>query len=838
MRKHRFLWMTILLGLVLSIGTMAHAEEDNAQIDIITEEETEAIPGEWEEQIWETEESEQLWETEQTEIIWEEWPQESEETDHQVRISNIRFLEEEAYKIYDGTCDVNLIFEVSNLPDNLEVILRARTEKSDVGRYPVIIEAALSGEQAEEYELVMEQTDLEIEIRHRPLFVTISNARKPYYQDVLLENLFFDETEVLRVEGFLKDEEGNYLVPENFTLPKVMIDRSAITKESPMYHAGKEWIYEGAITISENKNDVNLGNYCYLPDDSFYTQKGGIVLTQPYIEEGKDYQIRENGTLYVGEDGSNWVSPGTTLQIIPQHESGFTEGAVFGPLYESGTGEFSLSAVDKKGYLSAVSQIRSLTWNVDGQAPEGKILVSEGVERGNIIYTDKDFEAYISGNDQGSGIHSILVYLAKEEQCMYDPGTVYAEHPDMWQETSSLALTEEGRFCIFARFQDRVGNVSYQKSSILVIDRKKPVLTIENIQDGSANQGTVLPVLLAQDENLEDGSLQFTLTGFKNGEREVVFRRQASQEQERISIADFPQEKEWDDVYQLEVTAKDLAGNTARKKIRFSVNRFGSTYYIEESEKFMQDYYLKSPVDVVVREVNVDALVETSIMVGYEDTVRFLEKDVDYEMSLVGDEESYKEYRYRIPAEEFQKDGHYYVVFSSKDRANNMGDNRLERKNVEFAIDTRAPILVLTGIEDGAMYENAREISLECIENMEADYVRILVDGEEKGDGKSLSQKILLKEKNGWQHIEITARDKAGNESQCIQKKFYIGKKTTMENVREMKENETEKIIKENRKPVQKEAKGSPGEAENKPYWTWGILGTIVFVVILRRILG
>ncbi len=819
MRKHRLLWMTILLGWALSMGIMAQTEEDSTQIDIITEEETEVIPWEWEEIPWETE---------QSETIREEWTEEIEEENRQVRISNIRFLEGEGYKIYDGTCDVNLIFEVSNLPEDLEVILRARTEKSDVGRYPVMIEANLYGENAGAYELVMEPVNLEIEIRPRPLFVTISNARKPYYQELLLENLIFEETEFLRVEGFLKDQDGNALVPENFTLPKLMIDGSVLTKESPMYHSGREWFYEGAITITED-NDKKCGNYYYLPEDPFYTKKGEIILTQPYIEEGKDYRLYADGNLYVGENGMNWISPGTKLEIVPQPGSGFTQGVVLGPLYESGSREFSLSATDKEGYLSAISQVRSVIWNVDAQAPEGYIQISAEGKKDNVIYTDKDIVAQITGDDSGSGIQSIMVYLAKDEQCMYDPELVYAEHADMWQEIVNLTLTEEGRYCVFARFQDRVRNVSYQKSNILVIDRKKPTLTIENIQDGSANKGTVLPVIIAQDKNLDYGSLQFTMMGFKNGKQEVIYRRQKAQDQEKISMADFPKEKEWDDVYQLEVTAQDLAGNTADKKIRFSVNRFGSTYYIEESEKFMQNYYLNKPVDIIVREVNVDALVETSIMIGYEDTVRFLEKDTDYEMTLIGDEKSHKEYRYRIPAEEFQKDGHYYVVFSSKDEANNLGDNRMGRKNVEFAVDTRSPLLVLAGIEDGAEYDTARVISLECIENMELDYVHFLVDGEEKGDGKSISQKIILNEKDGWQHIRVTARDKAGNESQYIQKKIYIGKEKV---VKETEMPETGKVIKENVKIVQKEQNSFSADPQEEGRWRWEIPGIAVLFLV------
>lgn len=246
-----------------------------------------------------------------------------------------------------------------------------------------------------------------------------------------------------------------------------------------------------------------------------------------------------------------------------------------------------------------------------------------------------------------------------------------------------------------------------------------------------------------------------------------------------MKMENLPFSREWDDVYTLRAEVKDLAGNCSSREIVFSVNRFGSVYYLGEETKQLTDrFYVSSPEDVKIYEVNVDYLTESGILLGHEGETRQLEKDRDYTVKKTGDDKSWKEYCYTISSGCFEEEGLYYLICASEDRALNVSDNRMRKQRLEFAVDKSEPDILLTGIEENGVYkEKEKIVSLECRDNLALKEVTVYVNGKKIRRNDREEQNVELQERDEWQKIRITAEDKAGNRKDTGEMYFWLGRK-------------------------------------------------------------
>lgn len=84
-------------------------------------------------------------------------------------------------------------------------------------------------------------------------------------------------------------------------------------------------------------------------------------------------------------------------------------------------------------------------------------------------------------------------------------------------------------------------------------------------------------------------------------------------------------------------------------------------------------------------------------------------------MTDFGTKAQWKARHYVLKAENFETEGNYSVIFSTKDEAGNaMNNTSVKRKGqnlpIEFAVDKTAPTIVITGVEDGGSYRSAERI--------------------------------------------------------------------------------------------------------------------------------
>ncbi len=714
----------------------------------------------------------------------EESGSESEHEEKKIRLSDIHVREADRY--YDGTTNVEVDAEVTGLPEGMTLTITGQAKEKDAGVWPVELAVTLEGTGSEEYVIEKEVREpLTVKILPRPLQITISNARKPYYSENQISNLVFEQEEHIRVSGFLEEDCQDGKVPDGFVFPELEIDEKVLQKTSPMYQNGKEVCYVNAIIPKRKKDGTISGNltanYTFNIEENRNISGGDVTLLAAPVVGTLDYNIQcsDENALWQGADGKLWIRQGETLAVEPVGRKGFSDGAQIGQIHGDGTAEFTLTEKNDQGEILAESQVRSVTWHVDGSAPEAGWALD-----GKEFFPEEKYyrncETAVSCihiSDSGSGVKKAELYAAYGEEKKRTGEELYTLHADEWNEGKELVLNREGTCRVWCRLEDQVGNVRFQCTGEIVMDHTLPEIQFENIVSGSANRYVTEPVCIIKDENLDAAQIDLTLTGFQNGVRQVQWEKLESTDGIiRLRMKNLPEERSWDDVYTLRADVQDLAGNSGSREIRFSVNRFGSVYYLDQqTQERISQYYLPDSADVRVYEVNVDYLTESEILLGHEGETRRLVKDRDYTVRKSGDDQSWKEYCYTLSSGCFEEEGMYYVICSSEDRAENASDNRMRKQKIEFAVDRSSPKILLGGMEENGIYREAeKEVQLECRDNLALQEVTVWINGEEIQKNDREEQVISLKKSDKWQRIRVAAQDRAGNRTDTGEQYFWL----------------------------------------------------------------
>lgn len=386
-------------------------------------------------------------------------------------------------------------------------------------------------------------------------------------------------------------------------------------------------------------------------------------------------------------------------------------------------------------------------------------------------FHEEDVEIYLTAKnkEQTAAVPKVSNWISNEES-----------------HQAVIAYDYDGEFSFDISYTDLAGNeASDYSEDYFIVDLTSPQILIGKVENKSANNGEVSPVIMITDTNFMRGSTWTELIGWQNGLMDVEKTSEDLQNGIVIKIQDFAYEKEMDDLYRLTVGTEDLAGNTARLQIRFSVNRFGSVYTLDRmTEKLagkQGTYYTDREKRIVITETNVDTLMFQEIVCSFNGKLRTLREDVDYKVEERGDDSSWKQYRYIVNADNFIKEGHYTLTVYSEDRARNVSDNQSKGKSISFAVDKSKPSIEFFGIAEGGRYkENSREIMVDVQDNLGVEKLMVFLNDEplvydmetlHKADGKI---KIAVKGSNQWQTLKAVARDCTGNENSTDEMTFLV----------------------------------------------------------------
>lgn len=351
--------------------------------------------------------------------------------------------------------------------------------------------------------------------------------------------------------------------------------------------------------------------------------------------------------------------------------------------------------------------------------------------------------------------------------------------------TASVTFSEDADYTFDIEYTDLAGNAAaeYTEDSFTV-DKTAPEIEFFDIEDKSANKGTVAPGVRYSDVNYTEAGVDITIEGAKDEHSVTALdgERSGIPNGESIKMADFAHTEDNDDVYTMRAVIRDKAGNETEESIIFSVNRFGSTYeFSPETKAFLEKFYTNDPQNIVVTERNVDTLVFNGISYGRDGQQTELTEGEDYTVKASGSEVSWKEYVYDISSDNFQEEGRYNVTIDSEDRAENMMNNKVKGLDIEFVVDKTAPTVVVTGIEEDSYRADTRDMTINVADNTAVATVEVLIDGavveeytQEQIEKVNGALTYTIGNSNNSQDIRVVAVDLAGNEGASDDREVLI----------------------------------------------------------------
>lgn len=439
---------------------------------------------------------------------------------------------------------------------------------------------------------------------------------------------------------------------------------------------------------------------------------------------------------------------------------------------------FTLGCTDLAGNSAEYGQTDELT--IDKTVPEISVSYDNNSARNGNYYNETrtatitvrehnfnaaDVKAAITASLEGGGISAPSI------SGFSGSGDVH---------TATVTYGTDGDYTFDVEYTDMAGNAAAEYTpDDFTVDLTEPEIEITDVADKSANNDVVSPSVKATDINYDAKNVTVTITGANNGKVNIRNVVSAIENGQTRKFSDFARQEKMDDLYTLTAKAVDMAGNEKEKSIRFSVNRYGSVYVLDNDTKDWLDIknytYINEEKEVGVIEYNVDSIEKSQITVNRDGEMTNLKEKTDYKVAGSETEAQWKEKHYILEAENFTIEGNYSVIFSTQDKAGNAMNNTSVKKSdqnlpVEFAVDKTAPTVVISGVEDGGFYRSAeRTMTVDAKDNLALNEVMISVDGKSKtyraGELKKTDGIIDIRivRANNFQEIEVTASDAAGN---------------------------------------------------------------------------
>ncbi len=359
------------------------------------------------------------------------------------------------------------------------------------------------------------------------------------------------------------------------------------------------------------------------------------------------------------------------------------------------------------------------------------------------------------------------------------------------RHTATVSYSNDSLYTFDIAVKDKAGNdaADFAKQTFYV-DKTAPSLTISGVADLSANSGEIIPVISYADTNYDDANVSITLT---SAERKSVALDGAYSDQHNgkiFTFNNFPEKKEVDDIYTLTATLTDKAGNTTTKSIRFSANRFGSTYALPKATEELNGSYTQSSKDVVMTETNANQLKNIKVILFKNGETITLKEDDDYRIDVKGGNGQWYEYTYTVYSANFSDDGVYRLSFSSEDDAGNKAENTLDTKNKEisFSVDKTKPDIVVTNIENGSTYPvDKLTVTMSASDNILLKTMSVYLDDYDK-EYKTWTAEDIAKiidadgnftfdidgNSTGAHKVKVVCTDAAGNEQTVEITDFYV----------------------------------------------------------------
>jgi hypothetical protein len=454
----------------------------------------------------------------------------------------------------------------------------------------------------------------------------------------------------------------------------------------------------------------------------------------------------------------------------------------------------SITTVDKVGHITS--------YPAPGESET--FIIDTAVPTISITYDNNDVHNERYYNTQRTATVTIIEQFFEEGQGAEVAATFDGEPfatSDGWTSTGdthtlSVPCGADGEYALSASYINRAGTAaSTIDEDSFVIDVTKPSLEFRGlVQDQTAfNSDTITPEVALHDIHFDDTTVEVSLSkaslaGAGASVAPLAYTTVLDDGHDiLIGAHNASIDRASDGIYTLSVQVGDLAGNITAESITYSVNRFGSTWYVQPGSPtadLLSRYYTNKPIDVELHEVNANELTFSQVSYSFAGKVVSLERNKDYGLGFTNTGGLWKDYTYTLHASCFGQEGIYEVTVYSEDRARNSSTNRSPRSDassptnplpIRFAVDTTAPSIVVTGVEDGGNYVgDERIVKIDVQDNLALDTVNLYLNDSTiptatytEQDLKAMGgvAELHLEPSSDYQSLKVTAQDMAGNEA-------------------------------------------------------------------------
>lgn len=376
------------------------------------------------------------------------------------------------------------------------------------------------------------------------------------------------------------------------------------------------------------------------------------------------------------------------------------------------------------------SATRSVSFRIDKTAPEVSISGVAGggtsANSANVSFVLK--EAFWK---DASGVITIYRKAGDgSEETLYKTINVT---PTAYETVTTESLTETGVYRMEFTATDRIGHKS-STNQTFTIDREAPVVTLTGVNNYDVTDKTVEFKAEINDDfySSKTVSIEGTRTdmnGKKNSLSFSSFNQHGNPTVINESYAD-------DGIYDITVTATDTAGNKHSSTVHFTIDK---------------------TAPVITGLDDLDGRILTSV-------------DLDFDLDEMVSDLTVCEVHMYLNGSEYDgvsdiEDGSYTLLVTAEDELGHYSE-----KSVSFVLDTKPPVFIVTGVEDGEVKQAdySIDVSLQLDEDK---LTEVTLNGQAIDISENSAHIDVAKE--GTYTLYMKAVDVAGNEAeQTIEFKY------------------------------------------------------------------
>lgn len=581
----------------------------------------------------------------------------------------------------------------------------------------------------------------------------------------------------------------------------------------------------GKLTVSNNSNDIvvkikmtDRAGHTSTKQDTFGIDKTNPVIRISYDNNKEDkkfpgyYKKKRTATIVVTERNFNaklvkykatnkdgetplvdLTEAGSWKKKVNKKNPDQTTYTAKIPFTEDGKYTWDLSLKDRAG--NAAGKVKTQKFTIDQTDPLITVTY-DNEDQKNEYYYKKDRLATITIEEHNFEESRIKISGKSQNDgkaVAFPPVSAWLHDGDT--HIATILYSQDAEYFFQITYSDQAGNEAISPpEDHFFVDKTLPEISITGVENESANQGKVIPVVTYTDVNLDAATLDLSLRGANRDKVETQGEAQEIKNGYIFTFYDFENKKEMDDIYTLVVSVEDMAGNKSPEQtISFSVNRFGSTYRFElepltsvvsETQKG-NCRYIQNEFDIELKEINVDELNKETprIRMLKNGSSMELKEGTDYTVKHEGggkkwSKKTWSEYTYVIGSSNFSTDGMYEVEVTSRDDAGNKNENMDKEKkaSIQFAIDKTEPVIIPIDIEKDTQYPlDQKEVKVAVKDNMITPDVKIYLNEREvqyKTEGEDCI--LTVPSASVKQNLKIVANDAAGNNKTVVVEDFLV----------------------------------------------------------------